>query len=121
MVGVKRFGKNRKLDPRYVGPFEILERIGVSAYRLGLPANFPGVHNVFHVSQLRKCVRSSGQQLEPNLSFVEVPVRILDTQERVLRKKSIPMVKVLWKNQDLESATWELESTMRRAYPHLFP
>ncbi|KAK8948495.1 hypothetical protein KSP39_PZI006255 [Platanthera zijinensis] len=126
MVGVKKFGKNRKLDPRYVGPFEILERIGVSAYRLDLPANFPGVHNVFHVSQLRKCVRSSGQlldvvpQLEPNLSFVEVPVRILDTQERVLRKKSIPMVKVLWKNQDLESATWELESAMRRAYPHLF-
>ncbi|KAK8954583.1 hypothetical protein KSP39_PZI002221 [Platanthera zijinensis] len=111
MVGVKRFGKNQKLDPRYVGPFEILERVGVSVYRLDLPANFPGVHNVFHVSQLRKCVRSSGQlldvvpQLEPNLSFVEVPVRILDTQERVLRKKSIPMVKVLWKNQDLESAT----------------
>ncbi|KAK8949163.1 hypothetical protein KSP39_PZI006059 [Platanthera zijinensis] len=127
MVGVKRFGKNRKLDPRYVGPFRILERIGVSAYRLDLPASFPGVHNVFHVSQLRKCVRSSGQvlddvpQLEPNLSYVEVPVRILDTQDRVLRTKSIPMVKVLWKNQDLESATWELESAMREAHPHFFP
>ncbi|KAK8925811.1 hypothetical protein KSP39_PZI018571 [Platanthera zijinensis] len=127
MTGVKRFGKDRKLDPRYVGPFRVIERIGVTAYRLELPANFPGVHDVFHVSQLRKCVHSDRQvldfvpPLEPNLSYVEVPVRILDARDRVLRKKTIPMVKVLWKNHDVESATWELESAMREAYPHLFP
>ncbi|KAK8942809.1 hypothetical protein KSP39_PZI009568 [Platanthera zijinensis] len=126
MVGVKRFGKNHKLDPRYVGPFEIVERIGVSAYKLKLPANFPGVHNVFHVSQLRRCVLSDRQvldavpQLEPNLSYVEVPIRVLDVQDRVLRRKTIPMVKILWRNQDVESATWELESAMREAHPHLF-
>ncbi|KAK8931152.1 hypothetical protein KSP39_PZI016418 [Platanthera zijinensis] len=127
MIGVKRFGKNRKLELRYVGPFMIVERVGVSSYRLELPANFTGVHDVFHISQLRKCVQSGRQvfdfvpQLELNLSYVEVPVRILDAQDRVLRRKTIPMVKILWRNQDVESATWELESAMRKAYPHLFP
>ncbi|KAK8940810.1 hypothetical protein KSP39_PZI010800 [Platanthera zijinensis] len=126
MPGVKRFGRNHKLDPRYVGPFQILERIGVSAYRLDLPVNFSGVHEVFHVSQLRKCVRSNRQilssvpQIQPNLSYVEEPVRVLESQERVLRRKTIPMVKILWRNQDVESATWELESAMRESHPRLF-
>ncbi|KAK8933228.1 hypothetical protein KSP39_PZI015745 [Platanthera zijinensis] len=100
---------------------------GLWSVQVGFAATFPGVHNVFHVSQLRKCVRSSRQvldavpQLEPNLTFVERPVRILDAQDRVLRRKTIPMVKVLWRNQEVESATWELESAMREAHPHLFP
>ncbi|KAK8930751.1 hypothetical protein KSP39_PZI016488 [Platanthera zijinensis] len=119
MPGVKRFGRKHKLDPRYVGPFLILERIGVSAYRLELPDSFPSVHDVFHVSQLRKCIRSDRQildsvlQLQPNLSYVEEPIRILESQDRVLRRKTIPMVKVLWRNQVARSATWELESSMR--------
>ncbi|KAK8926203.1 hypothetical protein KSP39_PZI018051 [Platanthera zijinensis] len=128
MTGVKRFGKDRKLDPRYVWPFRVIEQIGVwQLIGWSCPQIFPGVHDVFHVSQLRKCVHSGRQVLdyvpllEPNLSYVEVPVRILDARDRVLRKKTIPMVKILWKNHDVESVTWELESAMREAYPHLFP
>ncbi|KAK8928472.1 hypothetical protein KSP39_PZI017897 [Platanthera zijinensis] len=85
MSGVKRFGRNHKLDPRYVGPFQILERIGVSAYRLELPASFPGVHDVFHVSQLRKCVRSDRQILDSkriNTSSSPIPSPEPERRER---------------------------------------
>ena len=93
--GVRRFGIKGKLSPRYVGPFEILERIGVVAYRLALPPSLDKVHNVFHVLMLRKCLYDPNQivelqplQFEKNLSYAEHPIKILDVQTRQLRNKT---------------------------------
>ena len=124
---MRRFGKKGKLSPRFVGPFEILERIGQVAYRLALPPVLSAVHNVFHVSALQRYVSDVGHilsyedlELEPDLSFEEQPVQILDRKDKVLRNKTIPLVKVLWRNSKVEEATWELESDMQSQYPELF-
>ncbi|KAL5578044.1 hypothetical protein UlMin_019743 [Ulmus minor] len=125
--GVIRFGKRGKLNPRYIGPYEILERVGKTAYRLALPPNLASVHNVFHVSMLKKYVSDKSHVLEQepieiheDLSFEEKPVRILDYKIKTLRNKDIPLVKVLWRNQKTEEATWEREDEMRTSYPELF-
>ena len=127
MRGVMRFGRKGKLSPRYIGPFEILERVGVVAYRLALPPSLSGVHNVFHVLMLRRYVADPShvlQQEEVNVSldakYKERPVQILDRKNKELRNKTIPLVKVWWKNRTKEEATWELESEMRKKYPTLF-
>ena len=125
--GVVRFGKRGKLSPRYVGPYQITERIGVVAYRLELPPELSMIHNVFHVSMLRKYVPDPSHviQVEPleinqDVSYVEEPVAILDRQDKVLRNKVISLVKVLWRNHAVEEATWETEDLMRNQYPFLF-
>ena len=125
--GLIRFGKKGKLSPRYVGPFEILKKVGKVAYELALPPDMQHIHNVFHVSMLKKfnpdssCViEYEPIEIQPDLSYVEQPVQILDKQDRVLRNKSIPMVKVLWKNPVVEESTCELESEMLEKYPYLF-
>ncbi|GAV82855.1 Chromo domain-containing protein [Cephalotus follicularis] len=122
-----RFGKKEKLSPRYIGPFEILERIGEVTYRLALPPNLSHVHNVFHVSLLQKYItnpshvlRVEQMRVHEDLSYNEQPMEILDYKEQIMRTKKIPLVKVLWRNHEVEEATWELEETMRREYPHLF-
>ncbi|KAL5565244.1 hypothetical protein UlMin_028408 [Ulmus minor] len=127
MKGVMRFGKKGKLSPRYIGPFEILERIGKVAYKLALPPELAAVHNVFHVSMLRKYVSDPSHVLasEPievreDLTYQEQPVQILDRKDKALRNKVIPLVKVLWRNHKVEEATWEREDEMRAKYPHLF-
>ena len=127
MKGVMRFGKKGKLSPRYIGPFEILERIGKVAYRLALPPELASVHNVFHVSMLKKYVTDLSHVLhqEPvevhaNLTYEEKPVQILAREEKTLRNKVIPLVKVLWRNHNVEEATWEREEDMRKSYPELF-
>jgi len=127
MRGVLRFGKRGKLSPRFVGPFEILERIGAVAYRLALPPSLSAVHNVFHVSMLRKYVADPSHVLEheplelsKDLSFEEKPVQILAYERKVLRNREISLVKVLWRHQRAEEATWELEDEMRTHYPELF-
>ena len=127
MKGVMRFGKKGKLSPRFVGPFEVLERIGVVAYRLALPPSLSAVHNVFHVSMLRKYISDPSHvlnyeplQLNQDLTYEEKPVRILDTKEKELRNKRIPLVKVLWKNHSTEEATWEREEEIRSKFPELF-
>ncbi|XP_073045319.1 uncharacterized protein [Primulina eburnea] len=124
---IRRTGKKGKLHPRFVGPFEVIERIGTVAYRLSLPENISGIHNVFHVSQLRKCKVDSAQlidhqqiDLEDNLTYEEKPVKILDQRIKELRGRPIQLVKVLWKNHNIEEATWETEKDMRYQYPHLF-
>ncbi|KAL5580094.1 hypothetical protein UlMin_012536 [Ulmus minor] len=124
--GVIRFGKRGKLNPRYIGPYEILERVGKTAYRLALPPNLASVHNVFHVSMLKKYVSDKSHVLEQepieiheDLSFEEKPVQILDYKVKTLRNKDIPLVKVLWRNQKTEEATWEREDEMRTSYPEL--
>ena len=125
--GVVRFGTTGKLSPRYIGPFVITARVGSLAYRLQLPDSMSGVHNVFHVSMLRKYLRDPEHKidLEPirvqqDLSVECRPMRILDTSERVMRKRMIKYVKVLWTNQSEREATWELEDQMRKRYPVLF-
>ena len=110
--GVMRIGKRNKLGPRYVGPFEILERIGPLAYRLALPPEMEKVHNVFHVSQLRKYIsdpnhvlKYSPLQIQEDLSYVVEPVQILDRKEKQLRNKVIPLIKVLWRRKKSEETT----------------
>ena len=125
--GVFRFGKRGKLSPRYVGPFEILKRVGAVAYQVALPPRMSGMHDVFHVSQLRRYVYHPTHVLnfddiefQPDGTFEEFPMRILATDQKRLRNKVIPLVKVLWARHGTEEETWELESEMRRSYPHLF-
>ncbi|KAM6543564.1 hypothetical protein CsatB_008011 [Cannabis sativa] len=124
MKGIWRFGKRAKLSPRFIGSFEIHERVGQVAYQFALPPAPSGVHNVFHVSMLRKYVSDTTHVLSyediTNLSYEEQPVQILDRKEKVLRKKTILLVKVLWRNSEVEEATWELELQMREQYPELF-
>ncbi|KAL5538314.1 hypothetical protein UlMin_043119 [Ulmus minor] len=111
---VIRFGKRGKLNPRFIGPYEVLEHVGKVAYRLALPPNLASVHNVFHVSMLKKYVPDTSHVLEQepielheDLTYEEKPVQILDRKTKTLRNKEIPLVKVLWRNQKMEEATWE--------------
>ncbi|KAI6687681.1 hypothetical protein NL676_024509 [Syzygium grande] len=127
MKGLSRFGKKGKLSPRYVRPFEILEKIGDMAYRLALLSNLSQVHNVFHVLMLRKyepnpthILRYEEIEVVDKVSYVERPVRIEDRKERVLRNKTILMVKVVWEHHGTEGATWESEEVMRRQHSQLF-
>ena len=125
--GLMRFGKSGKLSPRFIGPFEILERIGETAYRLALPPQLSGVHDVFHVSMLRKYEPDPSHvldwtdlEVDEDASYEERPVRVLDRRDQVLRGKTIPLVKVLWKHHGVEEATWERELEVREKYPDLF-
>lgn len=127
MKGVMRFGRKGKLSPRYVGPFEIVQRVGAVAYRLALPPEFGFIHPVFHVSMPRKylpdpshVLQHQSVQLDKDLSYEEEHVVIIDRQVKKLRNKEIASVKVVWRNHAYEEATWELENAMRTKYPHLF-
>ncbi|KAA0062823.1 ty3-gypsy retrotransposon protein [Cucumis melo var. makuwa] len=127
MKGVLRFEKREKLSPHFVGPFEILERIGPVAYRLALPPSLSVVHDVFHVSMLRKYVPDPSHvvdyeplEIDENLSYIEQPVEVLAREVKMLRNREIPLVKVLWRNHGIEEATWEREDDMRSRYPDLF-
>jgi hypothetical protein len=118
--GVVRFGVSGKLSLRYIGPFTILARVGSLAYRLQLPDSMAGVHPVFHVSMLRKFLQDPDHQieLEPiavqhDLTLECRPVRILESSERVMRRRSIKYVKVLWTNHSEREATWELEELVQ--------
>ena len=125
--GVIRFGKRGKLSPRYIGPFEVLERVGAVAYRLALPPCFSSVHEVFHVSMLWKytpdpthIVDWGELVVDADETFEEGLVRIMDSQEQVLRGKTVRLLKVLWQHRGVEEATWEREDTVRANYPFLF-
>ncbi|TYK11561.1 DNA/RNA polymerases superfamily protein [Cucumis melo var. makuwa] len=127
MKGVLRFEMRGQLSPRFVGPFEILERIGRVAYRLALPPSLSTVHDVFHVSMLRKYVSDPSHvvdyeplEIDENLSYTEQPVEVLAREVKMLRNREIPLVKVLWRNHRVEEATWEREDNMRFRYPELF-
>jgi hypothetical protein len=120
--------KCRKITPRFVGPLEIVEKVGVVAYRIALPLSLSNLHDVFHVSQLRKYVYDTSHVIQvddlevmDNLTVETWPVRIEDREVRRLRGKEIVLVKVIWVGPTGESATWESESRMRVSYPELFP
>ena len=116
MRGVHRFGIHGKLAPRYVGLYQVLEKCGPVAYRLQLLDILSAVHNVFHVSQLKKClwvpdeaVQMEGLPLQLDLTYVEHPIKILD-EERVTRNRVVKFYKVQWQNHSEAEATWEQES-----------
>ena len=98
---VLRFGRKGKLSPRFIGPYEVIEKVGPVAYRLALPPELEKIHDVFHVSMLRQ-------------------IKILAREVKQLRNKNVALVKVLWQKHGVEEATWESEETMRNQYPHLF-
>ncbi|KAK1411554.1 hypothetical protein QVD17_38104 [Tagetes erecta] len=125
--GVVRFGKKGKLAPRYVGPFEVVERIRPVAYRLRLPQELNGVHDVFHVSNLKKCLTDDPViipldevRIDDKLHFIEEPVEILDREVKKLKRSRIPIVKVRWNSRRGPEFTWEREDHMKRKYPQLF-
>ena len=125
--GVVRFGKRGKLLLRFVGPFEILERVGIVAYRLALPPSMSGVPEVFPVSMLRKYTQDPthvvdwGQiEVDTDGTFKEGPVCIVDSRDQVLRRKTVRLVRVLWRHCGVEDSMWEREDTMQVTYPFLF-
>jgi hypothetical protein len=122
--GVQGFGVKGKLAPRYIGPYEITEVCGLVAYSIRLTERFAAIHNVFHVSQLRKCahelemrvIDEANTWMQPDLSLVEHPMRVLDTKKRKTRRKSVAMYKVLWSHHTEEEATWETEHYLNTHY-----
>ncbi|XP_077242339.1 uncharacterized protein LOC143882817 [Tasmannia lanceolata] len=124
---VMRFGRKGKLSPRYIGPYRISKQIGSRAYELELPPNLDQMHNVFHVSMLRlyhpdpsHVLEEDEVELQGDWSFSEGPVRILERKDRVLRNKSIPLVRVLWRHHGVDETTWERESDIQNNFPELF-
>ncbi|GJT16490.1 hypothetical protein Tco_0875196 [Tanacetum coccineum] len=125
--GVIRFGKQGKLNPMYVGPFKVLEKVGEVAYKLELLEELSKVHNTFHVSNLKKCnadeplaVPLDGLHLDDKLHFVEEPVEIVGHEFKRLKRSRIPLVKVRWNSKRGPEFTWEREDQFKKKYPHLF-
>ena len=109
-------GHAAELAPRYIGPFPIIDQCGQVAYRLKLPERLSGIHNVFHVSQLKKCLRVQDQvqdiedvELEPDLTYSEYPIRVLDQRDRITRRTTTKWYKIQWSQHFVEEATWESE------------
>ncbi|GJV41211.1 hypothetical protein Tco_1419651 [Tanacetum coccineum] len=125
--GVIRFGKRGKLNPRYIRPFKILERISLVAYKLELPEELSNVHSTFHISNLKKCLSDESLvilmkelRLDDKLNFIEEPVEIMDREVKELKQSHIPIIKVRWNSKRGPEFTWEREDQIRVKYPHMF-
>ncbi|GJX05199.1 hypothetical protein Tco_0191115 [Tanacetum coccineum] len=126
--GVVHFGKWGKLNPRYVGPFKVLKKVGTVAYKLELPQELSRVHNTFHVIPLGGICYSDdtlvvpleGLQVDNKLHFVEEPVEIMDREVKQLRRSRVLIFKVRWNSKRGPEFTWEREDQFRKKYPHLF-
>ncbi|GJR58684.1 putative reverse transcriptase domain-containing protein [Tanacetum coccineum] len=125
--GVVHFGKRGKLNPRYVGPFKVIERVGTVAYKLELPQQLSRVHNTFHVSNLKKCLSDESLvipleelRVDDKLHFVEEPVEVMDREIKQLKRSHIPIIKVRWNSKRGPEFTWEREDQFKQKYPHLF-
>ncbi|GJU19508.1 putative reverse transcriptase domain-containing protein [Tanacetum coccineum] len=126
-VGRVRFGKRGKLNPRYVGPFKVLEKVGAISYKLELPQELSRVHNTFHVSNLKKCyadeplaVPLDGLHIDDKLHFVEEPIEIMDREVKRLSQSRVPIIKVRWNSRRGPEFTWERKDQFMKKYPHLF-
>jgi hypothetical protein len=127
--GVQRFGVKGKLAPRYIGPYEVTEKFGTTAYRIRLPDQLSAVHDVFHVSQLKKCeqvpeaqiIEETNAEIEPDLSLAKYPMRVLDHKERQTRRQKVKMYKIQWSHHTEEEATWETEQFLNAKYPDFLP
>ena len=124
MKGISRFGVKGKLAPRYIGPFPVLEQCGPVAYRLQLPKILSAIHNVFHVSQLKKClwvpdqtVEVTDVALEPDLTYSEYPIRVLDQKDRITRRKTLKFYKIQWNQHSEDEATWETQDFLYKNFP----
>jgi hypothetical protein len=128
MKSVQCFGVKRKLAPRYVGPFQIIGKSGAVAYKIQLPPEMSAIFNVFHVSQLKKClwvpeerVPLGDIKLESDLTYEEKPVHVIDTREQVTSSRVVKWYKVMWSNQGSESdTTWEREDYLREGYKEFY-
>jgi hypothetical protein len=127
MRDLHRFKVRSKLAPRFIGPFKILEKRGEVAYQLELPSQLSDMHDVFHVSQLKKCLRVTEEQIpmedldaKEDISYQEYPVMILETSERVTRNRKIKMCKVQWSHHTEEEATWKREEELKAQFPSFF-
>ncbi|GJY67770.1 hypothetical protein Tco_0470752 [Tanacetum coccineum] len=126
--GVIRFKKRGKLNPQYIRPFKILERVGPVAYKLELPEELSNIHSTFHVSNLKKCLSDESLvipmkelRLNDKLNFVEELIEIMDREVKQLRQSRIPIFKLRWNSKRGPEVTWEREDQIRAKYPHLFP
>jgi hypothetical protein len=124
MKGVSRFGVKEKLAPQYIGPFPIHEQCGPVAYRIQLPETLPAVHNVFHVSHLKKClwvpnrtVEVTDVALQPDLTYSEHPIQILDQKNRINRRGTLKFYKIQWNQQTEDEATWETQDFLEKNLP----
>jgi hypothetical protein len=124
--GVKRFEVKGKLVPHYIGPFPILEKYGTVAYKLHLPPSLAGVHNIFHMSQLKKCLKAPVDIMLPevtplkaDLSYPEHPIKVLDQKDHVMRRKTIKLFKIQWSNQSEEEATWESKDFLHSCHLYI--
>ncbi|GJU47782.1 hypothetical protein Tco_1217337 [Tanacetum coccineum] len=125
--GVVRFGKRGKLNPKYVGPFKVLAKVGAFSYKLELPQKLSRVHSTFHVSNLKKCysdeplaVPLDGLHIDNKLHFVEEPVEIMDREVKWLKQSRILIVKVRWNSRRGHEFTWECEDQFQKKHQHLF-
>ena len=110
-----------------MGPFRIIKKVGAVAYQLELPQSLSVVHNVFHISQLKKCLRVptddiglESLDLQPGLIYEEHPIAILDRDERKVKRSMVKFVNVQWSNHSEDEATWEREDRLHREYPDFF-
>jgi hypothetical protein len=125
--GLKRFQVRGKLTPRFIGPFKILERMSEVAYRLELPLQLSVVHDMFHMSLLKKCLRVPEEQvlledqaIGEDLAYQEYPIKVLETSERVMRNKTIRVCKVQWSHHIEEEATCKQEDDWKAEFPDFF-
>ena len=123
---IGRVMKSKKLTPQFIGPYQILRKTGLFAYQICLPPFLSNLHNVFHVSQLRKyifdqshVIRPGIVQLKDNLTFDAIPILIMHKKVKELRGKQISLVKIIW-NKATRDTRWELEKKISEIYPHLF-
>jgi hypothetical protein len=128
MKGVRCFGIKGKLAPHYIGLYSIIDKYGPTSYQVELPVRLSGVHIVFHVSQLKRCLKALADvviegtiPLEPDLTYKAYPTRILEQQDRATHNKTTQFYKVKWNDHSEDKATWEHEEFLRSNYPEFLP